>query len=721
MSGDSNFSKGGGDPFSKRIKVIHGRQAPEEALLVGYGAIIEALNLQLPMPAKLALISDKHRQSSNDDWLILTPRHNPADNLYGHLVFALKYEGVNLLFFKKLFESLGDERVKFVISIEPKGQYSRRIWFLFEWLMRRQLDIPDLKDGNYVALIDEEIQYAVSPAVNFARQRIRNNLPGTPDFCPLIFRTSKLERFIEANLSELTHTILNNVHRDVILRASAFLLLKDSKASFSIEGENPTPNRAMRWGKAIGQAGSIQLGEEELLRLQQIVIENSRFVEMGFRTDGGFVGVHDRTSGTPMPEHISAKPEDLPVLLNGLFATASLLEHQNFHPVLAAASIAFGFVFIHPFVDGNGRLHRYLIHHLLAKTKFSPQGIIFPISTAILERIDDYRKSLEQYSHPLLDLIEWTPTANNNVKVLNETIDYYRYFDATKQAEFLFECVDQTVEKIIPKEVEYLQRYDSMKDWLDEEFEMPDKTVALLIRFLEQNNGRLSNRALDREFAELSKEEVEAIEEQFYEIMLKPPLSQYSLAIMPSAAISLEVVEMKQQLRAAIGRSYGSANAEAHISLDGFEADENDYPYILAEYRRIVSELNPFEISFSGFDDFDKANYSAFYIKPTTESSLEIRRRSEAVMKAFDKNLKKQYTRKWADESQKPHMSIGRRLTREWVALAYTTLTAYEAGFLCDTFVIRKFNEKRRQYDVIDVLPLLGTSEPPVQLDLFQP
>ncbi len=30
--------------------------------------------------------------------------------------------------------------------------------------------------------------------------------------------------------------------------------------------------------------------------------------------------------------------------------------------VCAAAAAAFGFVFIHPFEDGNGRIHRFLIH-----------------------------------------------------------------------------------------------------------------------------------------------------------------------------------------------------------------------------------------------------------------------------------------------------------------------------------------------------------------------
>ena len=47
---------------------------------------------------------------------------------------------------------------------------------------------------------------------------------------------------------------------------------------------------------------------------------------------------------------------------------------------------------------------------------------------------------------------------------------------------------------------------------------MPDNTVALLVRFLEQNNGRLSKRAREREFAILFNIEVERIEQQYQEI-----------------------------------------------------------------------------------------------------------------------------------------------------------------------------------------------------------
>jgi len=501
--------------FSLKTSVFHGYKAPEEGILVGYGAVIEALDLAMPLPNRLALISPKKRQYTTEHWQVLTSRHEPEDTLYKQLVFALRYEGINLLFFKKLFKKLSEEDSTALVQIEPQGQYSRKMWFLYEWLLGKALAIPDLDKGNFVSLIDEELQFASPIPINSSRHRIKNNLPGTIDFCPLIFKTDKLKNYIGENLSNKKNSYLNAIRKDVLQRASSFLLLKDSKASFTIEGENPSINRAARWGKAIGQAGSKPLDKEELLRLQQIVIENSRFFKMGFREEGGFVGEHDRTTLEPMPEHISAKSEDIDKLMDGLIATYKKMEESGFNAVLAAAEIAFGFVFIHPYVDGNGRIHRYLIHHILAKMQFAQQGIIFPVSASILNHLDDYRIVLESYSHPLLDFIEWKPTKNHNVEVLNETIDFYSYFDATKQAEFLYDCVNDTIENVIPDEVDYLQKYDEMKRYLDDVFEMPDKDVALLIRFLEQNNGKLSKRAIEKEFTVLTEAEVKEIEEHY--------------------------------------------------------------------------------------------------------------------------------------------------------------------------------------------------------------
>lgn len=501
---------------SKEASFFQGKIVPEAGKIVGYAALISYFSLAMPYPNVFSLIAKSNKKYKNNDWQVFPIVYQPEETIYKQIQFALKNEGINLLFFKRLFQKLETKTLVDWIRNEPTSIYIRKIWFLYEFLMSLKLPIEDSdKKIKYTSLIDDNQQFAIDNGEKSRRHRIINNLPGTIDFCPLIFKTEKLKNCIEENLSNKNNTYFNAIRKDVLQRAFAFLLLKDTKASFTIEGENLSNNRVTRWGKAIWQAGSKPLDKEELLRLQQIVIENSRFMKMGFREEGGFVGEHDRITLEPIPDHISAKSEDIEKLIDGLIATYKKMKGSDFNAVLAAAEIAFGFVFIHPYVDGNGRIHRYLIHHILAKMQFAQQGIIFPVSASILNHIDDYRMVLESYSHPLLDFIEWKPTKNHNVEVLNETIDFYRYFDATKQAEFLYDCVNDTIENIIPNEVDYLQKYDEMKRYLDDIFEMPDKDVALLIRFLEQNNGKLSKRAIENEFVTLTKEEVKEIEKHY--------------------------------------------------------------------------------------------------------------------------------------------------------------------------------------------------------------
>lgn len=506
--------------FSHLVSVFQDRMAPEEGFLVGYAALIQEYSLQVPLPEVLSIISHKHRQYSNAEWRVFTPRHKPEDSLIGHLTFALKYEGIELYLLKKVFEMIDEGELIKAIAEEPNSQYRRKIWFLYEWLMERVLDLPDLAMGNYVELVDTKLQYGLNHGIDTVkRQRIRNNLPGTKEYCPMIRKTEKLEALIGVQLSGKIKDMIGEIHPDVMARTAAFLLLKDSKASFAIEGESPLQNRATRWGKAIGQAGQTAVTEKELTRLQHIVIDNARFTKMGFRKQEGFIGEHDRRYGTPIPDHISARWKDVEGLISGLIATSARLEHDaDFDAVLAATITAFGFVFIHPFVDGNGRIHRYLIHHVLIRKEYVPRGMIFPVSSIILKRLDEYRGVLEAFSVPRMDMIEWRPDDSNNIEVLNETADLYRYFDVTKQAEFLYDCVRQTFEQTIPEEVDYLEKYDLMKDYLDNLFEMPDKTVALLIRFLEQGNGRLSERVKSKEFSVLMPDEVQRIEERYQEI-----------------------------------------------------------------------------------------------------------------------------------------------------------------------------------------------------------
>ncbi len=498
--------------------VFHDFSIPEKgSFLVGFSALIEAHELKVPAPDILCIIGVRHKKYVEGRWNVFTPRHRPEETLYGHLTFALKYEGIDLAVLNALFQVVEAKDIESIVRSEPTGIYSRKIWFLWEWLREEQLGVEDATTGNFVPLVNNKLQFEGKHVLS-KRHRVRNNLPGTKNFCPLIRKTKKLEQFLGKKLSEEAVQNIGQTHPDLLSRAAAFLLLKDSKASYTIEGETPPHSRIERWGRIIGEAGSRTLSIEELEHLQRQVITDSRFMEPGLRKEGGFVGEHDRVSGMPMPDHISARPDDLVTLMSGLIDTYELLREDEFDAVLMATFIAFGFVFIHPFEDGNGRIHRYLFHHVLAEKGFVPKGLIFPVSAVILERIDDYRKTLEHYSKPRIGYIEWRPTEKNNVEVLNDTLDLYRYFDATKQAEFFFECVEETVSQTLPGEVEYLKKYDLLNEFIKNYIDMPDKLVDLLIRFLSQNDGMLSKRGRAKEFEKLTDREVQAIEAKYLEV-----------------------------------------------------------------------------------------------------------------------------------------------------------------------------------------------------------
>ncbi|MEZ5898527.1 MAG: Fic family protein [Hyphomicrobiaceae bacterium] len=507
------MAAGSGKQFSGAVTVFHERRLPERATPVGYAALIDAYALAAPIPLTLSAIGSRHKLQTVDGWRLFTPRHAPAATLEGHLTFALKYEGLDLAVLKRLFLTTGPQPIETLVKGTPTGRYSRRIWFLYEWLTGRTLKLKDLAKVAYVDAVDTGLQYAAD-GTDSPRHRVRNNLPGTPEFCPLVFKTKALEDFIALDLPARAKATAAAVPADLLARTAAFLLLKDSRASYVIEGENPPLDRIQRWGRAIGQAGRRPIDLNELLRLQQIVIGDDRFVHLGLRKEGGFVGEHDRDSRTPLPEHISARHEDLAALVAGMVA----FDHDKapaLDPVIAAAVLAFGFVFVHPFEDGNGRIHRYLIHHVLASRGFNPQGVVFPVSATILERIDDYRTALEAYSERVLPLVRWRPTQDGNVEVLNDTGDFYRFFDATPQAEFLYACVRKTVEEDLPQETDYLRRYDRFRAAVEAILDMPDRTIDLLFRMLRQNEGRLSKRARGKEFAKLTDAEAKRIEKAY--------------------------------------------------------------------------------------------------------------------------------------------------------------------------------------------------------------
>jgi len=493
-----------------------GRIVPGGGRLAGYGALIDAYALAVPLPPRLAAIAERHHPHSTEAWLLLSPRYRPSETLRGHLAFALRYEGVDLGVMAALFAVVPRSEIETLVADAPTGTYARRIWYLYEWLRGERLDVPDAPKVRAVHAVDERLQFAIHATRVSSRHRVAENLPGTPAFCPLIRRTEALVHLVESRLDEAARRSVGAVHPDLVARASAFLMLEDSRSSFAIEHERPSHDRTARWAQTIAEAGASALSIAEFERLQRIVIgADDRFVRLGLRDEGGFVGTHDRRTFAPLPSHISAKPEDLRSLLAGIAAYDARARDGGLNAVLSAAASAFGFVYVHPFVDGNGRLHRWIVHHVLAAAGFVPNQVVIPVSAAILRHLTAYRSVLESTSTELLRVIAWEPTERGNVEVLGETANFYRYFDATAHAEFLYDCVRETIEHDVPREVAYLAAYDRFAGDVVEIVDMPAMSIRLLHRFLVSENGRLSRRARENEFAALSATEIASVERLF--------------------------------------------------------------------------------------------------------------------------------------------------------------------------------------------------------------
>jgi len=504
----------------ERVSSVMGQPVPGGVRPLGYAALAAAYALDVPAPDLLFATSERHTLRTEGRWSILTPRYRPADTLVAHLAFALRHEAVDLGLLAALFRrSEAGPAITAWVRHQPTGRHPRRAWFMFEWLTGERLDLPSAPRVAAADAIDPERQFVVSGRID-ARYRVRDNLPGTPLFCPLVRLSPDLTAMLASDPAEEARAVVRHTAPDLMARAAAFLLLQDSKASYVIEGERPPQDRIQRWGQAIGEAGRTAISEQEFLRLQRLVIgRDTRFLRLGWRVQGGFVGHRDRDTNAPMPDHVSAKPEDLRSLIDGLMEFAERSETGGLDPIVSAACLAFGFVFIHPFEDGNGRIHRWLLHHVLARRGFNPAGVNFPVSAIFLERIEAYRATLEHYSRPRLALTEWETTPDLNVRVLNGTRDLFRFFDATCQAEFLSAAVLETVRNTLPREIEYLRSYDFAKGRIQNFLEMPEHRFDLMMGFLRQNGGHFSKRAREKEFGALTDDEVTAIENIYADLL----------------------------------------------------------------------------------------------------------------------------------------------------------------------------------------------------------
>jgi hypothetical protein len=346
-----------------------------------------------------------------------------ADDLEGRLRRVLDRGSLDLCPLAGIFRGAAPEDIQSIVRRRPAGVFSRRLWFLYEWLTGRTLDVPAAGGRlRFVPVLDPERQVALRVGAPSGRHRVIDNLPGTRRFCPMVRWTPSLRTAVERRHGVRIQAVIASSSPDRRAAVAARLQRSEAEASFDLAGAEPPDLRIARWAEAIGQAGARVLTLVELLRLQRIVCAGAPPARLGIRSGASRPSdVEDRLSG-----HAGAAPGDLEDLVGGLIDFAERAVSAAVDPVIAAAALAFGFWRIRPFACGNAHLHRWLAHHIFDITGYTPPGFALPIGVAMVRRLEEYR-----------DVCRYAPGG---------AADDHRFVDMTRHAEFLYRCLEDDVE-----------------------------------------------------------------------------------------------------------------------------------------------------------------------------------------------------------------------------------------------------------------------------------
>jgi len=440
-----------------------------------------------------------------------------ADNPLLHLEFALKYDDLNLAFIKEIFDYISNETLSDFINEKPNRKYVRIIGYLYEFITGKIIDVK-LTTTNYIDLIDAN-KYIVGDIEKITKWKINDNLLGTNNFCPIIRKTTELNEVLKLNVAKEIEDLEKKYSRDIFKRASYYLYKKETKSSNEIEQEKPSLDRVEKFISLLEEAGQKSLeealSESELVRLQNAIVDR-RYANRSFRNFQNYVGQTLRDASQKI-HYICPPPQYVRELIYGLTSLGQ--KNTATSAVIKATMVSFGFVYIHPFEDGNGRIHRFLIHDILVRDGIVPNSTILPVSAQILTHMVEYDTTLEVLSKLVGRKAKYDLDEDSEMTVLNpsEIKALYQYPDLTNHAVFLSKAIQTTISKDIPEELLFLQRYDELKKDIISIVDMPDKKVDKMILFLHQNKGRLASRKR-KLYTELKNSEIEKMEEAYRDV-----------------------------------------------------------------------------------------------------------------------------------------------------------------------------------------------------------
>ena len=485
---------------------------------LGFKWLSETLNIGPVQPFQVqsrlgstreTLISDGYVQQTFPTQFCLAP------TLRAHLQFALKYEVMHLEFLSRLFDAIAPAELEQWIRESPTGQYARRSCFFYEWTTGRRLDVPDVAAGNYVDALSKEDYLTATRTINHPRWRVRDNLPGTVEFCPIVHRNPDIEALEQYDCAGALKALEIEFGADLLRRSAVWLTVKESRASFAIEHEEQQSDRIQRFAMVMEErcgAGMDPLETQALTDLQQAMLGLA--TRYGMRKSPVFVG--HTGSYANVVDYIAPHWQESEGLLRGL--RAFVARTAGAAPLLRCAVTSFGFVYIHPMVDGNGRISRFLVNDILRRDGAVPAPFILPISATITNSASakaGYDQVLERFSRPLMQryagralfgdatVFEDGVTSNFHFDGYDDALPAWRYPDLTFHAQYLGNVIRLTIEQEMGKEAMVLQRFERARVAVKNHLEGPNPDVDRIIRSVKDNDWRLSNK-LVAQFPQLS-------------------------------------------------------------------------------------------------------------------------------------------------------------------------------------------------------------------------
>jgi len=438
----------------------------------------------------------------------------PGEEPLDQVAFALKYEPISLDLLHQIFMLMSAREVDRYIAANPSGKYARRIGFLYELLTSRILRTP--VTGNYVSALDEKRYFTCRPKLN-PRWRVRDNLLGPAGFCPIVRRTPSLQEKLKVDHAAEIRRVSRAASPQLLARAIHYLYRKETKASFEIEHESVGGTRELRFLQVLADVGKLPAGElldeQRLVGLQNLIVD-SRYANRTFRTEQNYVS-QTLPNLQERIHYVCPPPPLVRTLMAGL--RTFLIRSEGIPAPIRAAVVGFGFVYAHPFTDGNGRLHRLLMHETLASDGYTEPGFVLPLSAGMLRDSSAYDRALEGFSRTVLGRVRYEIDARGGLTILNEkeTGGVWRYPDLTAQVEYTLDLISQAVHQDLPAELDVLQRFDVAARAITEVVDLPNRKRQLMLRLLHQNRGKLSKAKHEAEFPELTADEITRIQAAF--------------------------------------------------------------------------------------------------------------------------------------------------------------------------------------------------------------